>query len=82
MMSSLEQCWRKARGSSFINSQNLELISPPTKLMSSTERNLLFPPFFYPSDVVLGGNGMMLFDGPFLGQLLPVPTIVLSCQRV
>lgn len=50
--------------------------------MSSIERNLLFPPFFYPFDVVLGGDGMMLFDGPFLAQLLPVPTIVLSCQRV
>ena len=79
MMSSLEQCWRKTKGSSFINSQNLELISPPTKVMSSIERNLLFPPFFYPSDVVLDGNDMMLFDGLFLNQLLSVSTVVLSC---
>jgi hypothetical protein len=32
-------------------------------------------------DVVLSRDGAMLFDGPFLGQLLPVPTTVLSCWR-
>jgi hypothetical protein len=50
--------------------------------MSSIKRNLIFPPFFYPFDVVLDVDGIMLFDGPFLGQLLLVLTIVLSYQRV
>jgi hypothetical protein len=31
---------------------------------------------------VLSSLIMMLFNGPLLGQLLPVPTVVLSCQRV
>ena len=74
MMSSLKQCWRKTRRSSFINSQNL------TKLMSSIKRILLFPLFFNLFDVVLDGNGIMLFDGPFLSQLLSVLMIVLSSE--
>lgn len=60
-----------------INLQNPELI-----IGSPTERNIQFSPFSNPFDIVLGGTGMMHLDGPFLGQLLSVPTIimVLSCQ--
>jgi hypothetical protein len=82
MISSLEQCWRKAKGSSFINSQYLEPLSSTIKLTSSIERYLLFPPFLDPFYVVLSRDGVRLFSGSFLGQLLSVTTGVLSCQRI
>jgi hypothetical protein len=82
MISSLEHCWRKDKGSSFINSQYLEPLSFTTKLISLIERNLLFPPFLDPFYVVLSRDGVSLFSGSFLGQLLSVPMVVLSCQRI
>jgi hypothetical protein len=32
--------------------------------------------FFYPFDVVLGRDGVIVFYGPFLGRLLPVLTMI------
>jgi hypothetical protein len=60
--------------------QYLEPISS-IRLMLLIKRYVLFPSVFDLFYVVLGRDGMRLFDSSFLGQLLSMPMVVLSCQR-
>jgi hypothetical protein len=54
------------RGFLFINLKNLELFSWPIKAISSIKGNLLLLPLFNPSNIILGEDGVVLFNDLFL----------------
>jgi hypothetical protein len=50
--------------------------------MSLIKGYIPFPTLFDPFNVFLGRDGVRFFGGSFLSQLLSVPTVVLSRQRI
>jgi hypothetical protein len=52
------------------------------KLISLVKRHILFPTIFYPLYVVPDRDGVRLFGGSFVGQLLSMPAVVFGCQTM
>jgi hypothetical protein len=65
-----------------MNSQYLYLVRLDGLCHYRLYNILRLPPYLYPSDIVLGRDGVILFSGALLCQRLSVSTIMLSCQRM
>jgi hypothetical protein len=53
-----------------------------TKLISLVKRHILFLTIFYPLYVVPSRDGVRLFGGSFVGQLLSMPAVVFGYQTM